>query len=78
MKKLSLSLEQLRVDSFDTTPDARTLRGTVKAEQCTCPTNCSCPGCPTCDHTDCYQDTCVTCVDTCRNGGCTPNAPCWE
>lgn len=78
MKKLSLSLDKLRVDSFDTTPEQWKPRGTVHAEQCTCPSACTCPGCPTCDYTYCNQNTCVTCVNTCRNGGCTPNRPCWE
>jgi hypothetical protein len=66
MKKLKLELEQLTVDSFDTaTPEAN--RGTVMGEQgpCTCPTACSCPGCPTCDNT-CNQPSCGdTCYNTC-------------
>jgi hypothetical protein len=70
MKKLRLELEQLTVDSFDTVPLAAK-RGTVVGEEqeCTCPTacytNCTCPGCPTCDHT-CYQ----TCNATCDGETC--------
>jgi hypothetical protein len=48
MKKLRLHLEELRIDSFSTTPVERE-KGTVFGEQCTCPTACTCPGCPTCD-----------------------------
>ncbi len=46
--KLKLNLEDLAVDSFDTTRPERP-GGTVFGEQCTCYTNCTCPGCPTCD-----------------------------
>jgi hypothetical protein len=48
MKKFKLELDDLRIDSFSTTP-ARQEKGTVFGEQCTCYTNCTCPGCPTCD-----------------------------
>jgi hypothetical protein len=50
MKKLTLELDDLRVDSFATTPVERD-GGTVFGEQCTCWTNCTCPGCPSCDAT---------------------------
>lgn len=60
MRKLSLSLDQLNVDSFETSAKAAE-KGTVFGEQCTCDTNCTCPGCPTCDHTLCQQDTCEGC-----------------
>ncbi|HEU0301773.1 MAG TPA: hypothetical protein VFR37_20130 [Longimicrobium sp.] len=60
--KLKLNPEQLAVDSFDTTVPGKS-RGTVFGEQCTCPTACTCPGCPSCD------DTCpVTCPNTCQAG----------
>ena len=65
--KLKLNLEELTVDSFDTSRPAPK-EGTVFGEQCTCWTNCTCPGCPTCDHTACGQHTCgqQTCGgDTC-------------
>jgi hypothetical protein len=66
MRKLKLDLDQLTVDSFDT--EARAERsGTVFGEQCTCYTNCSCPGCPTCDAS--CNGTCNTCNASC-NGTC--------
>ncbi|HEX6909434.1 MAG TPA: hypothetical protein VF142_03515 [Longimicrobium sp.] len=92
MKKLSLNLDQLHVDSFDTSPQEKT-PGTVVGAQCTCYTACTCPGCPTCDatcyepgngntceHTCAYEYTCDTCVETCANAktGCTGNVPCFE
>ncbi len=71
--KLRLDLEQLAVDSFHTS-ESGDKKGTVFGEQCTCYTNCTCPGCPTCDATcdnTCGQDTCAascngTCGDTCN------------
>ena len=76
--KLSLNLEDLTVDSFDTVAP-RTEKGTVFGEQCTCYTNCTCPGCPSCDNTcpatcaytcddaSCASDcaSCASCEDTC-------------
>ncbi len=62
--KLKLNLEQLTVDSFDTTSTEKP-KGTVFGEQCTCYTNCTCPGCPTCD---------ATCAQTCDDATC-PNCP---
>ena len=73
MKKLSLKLDDLHVDSFDTTPVQKP-KGTVFGEQCTCYTQCTCPGCPTCDNT-CPQ-TCAgmscdyTCDNSCIYGSC--------
>jgi hypothetical protein len=66
--KLKLNLDQLSVDSFDTSAQQAT-RGTVHGEQCTCPTACTCPGCPTCDAT--CANTCddYTCAASC-NGTC--------
>ena len=78
MKKLSLKLDELRVDTFQTTPAERKPRGTVLGQQCTCYTACTCPGCPSCDHTCNGANTCVTCVNTCANTGCTRYQPCWE
>jgi hypothetical protein len=60
MHKLKLQLENLRVDTFETMP-ARNGRGTVHGEQCTCYTQCSCPGCPTCD---------ASCNGTCAASNC--------
>ena len=59
--KLTLNLEDLSVDSFDTTATQQA-KGTVFGEQCTCYTQCTCPGCPTC-----YESCNGTCVDTCAN-----------
>jgi hypothetical protein len=71
MKKLMLRVEDLRIDSFSTTPAARDA-GTVFGEQCTCWTNCTCPGCPTCDES--CNGTCdASCNGTCDvscGGGC--------
>ena len=68
-----LKLQDLAVESFDTTT-AEDSRGTVIAEQCTCPTNCTCPGCPSCDPS--YCDTaCQTCPYSCYgscDGSCDP------
>ena len=72
--KLSLNLEDLSVDSFDTTATQKE-KGTVFGEQCTCYTNCTCPGCPTCDATCAYTcddatcPQCPTCAASC-NGTC--------
>jgi hypothetical protein len=85
MKKMKLNVEALAVESFDTSGDAPK-RGTVFGEQCTCYTDCTCPGCNTCDescngtcagqHTCGGQNTCggqATCdatCDTCYYTGC--------
>jgi hypothetical protein len=75
---MKLNLEQLAVDSFDTSIEPAT-RGTVFGEQqCTCPTVCSCPGCPTCQgyNTCDNQNTCaVTCPYTCDDFSCDPTCP---
>ena len=63
MKKLEL--DELSVESFDTTVRAAADRGTVHAEQqCTCPTYCTCPGCNTCDPSFC-DTSCFSCGGTC-------------
>ncbi|HEX2079589.1 MAG TPA: hypothetical protein VHG08_17820 [Longimicrobium sp.] len=72
MKKLMLAVEDLIVESFDTSPAARP-RGTVVGQQCTCYTVCTCPGCPTCDGTCPEDPSCAdTCWDTCDG------RTCWE
>ncbi|HEX6373896.1 MAG TPA: hypothetical protein VF006_33515 [Longimicrobium sp.] len=63
MNKLRLRLDDLRIDSFDTSP-AQQAKGTVFGEQCTCYTQCTCPGCPTC-----YASCNGTCDASC-NGTC--------
>jgi hypothetical protein len=71
MAKLRLQLDDLLVDSFQTTPPERP-KGTVFGEQCTCYTNCTCPGCPTCD-ASCNGTCDASCNGTCDascNGTC--------
>jgi hypothetical protein len=91
MKKLTLRLEDLRIDSFSTTP-VRREKGTVYGEQCTCHTACTCPGCPTCDAScngtcdaSCNGTCGATCAGTCAAscdfncGGPTyDNQPYWQ
>ena len=62
--KLKLDLDQLSVDSFDTAP-AEKPKGTVFGEQCTCYTQCTCPGCPTC-YASCNGTCGATCVASCH------------
>jgi hypothetical protein len=68
MNKLKLNLEELAVESFATTPDSRVEGGTVFGQQCTCYTQCTCPGCPTCD-ASCNGTCGGTCEASC-NGTC--------
>jgi hypothetical protein len=64
MKKLRM--DDLAVESFDTTALRRNDKGTVFGEQqCTCWTVCTCPGCNTCDAT-CPD----TCAYTCDDASC--------
>lgn len=93
MSKLKLQLDDLAVESFDTSA-ARSEKGTVFGEECTCPTNCTCPGCPTCanyatcdatcpetcDDLSCANScggTCVSCEGTCRPRDCPATFDCW-
>ncbi|HEX6368395.1 MAG TPA: hypothetical protein VF006_05650 [Longimicrobium sp.] len=70
MKKMKLDLEDLSVDSFDTSAPLEK-RGTVFGEQCTCYTQCTCPGCPTCQNYNTCDASCngscpqQTCGDSC-------------
>ncbi|HEX6368108.1 MAG TPA: hypothetical protein VF006_04185 [Longimicrobium sp.] len=66
MPKLKLHLEDLSVESFDTTRPAKA-KGTVFGEQCTCYTQCTCPGCPTCAN---YNTCDATCPNTCDDYSC--------
>lgn len=83
MKKLTLTIDDLQVDSFHTS-GARKEEGTVFGEECTCPSNCTCPGCPTCDAT-CPNTCWETCENTCGHETCAyqldppfgPFYPCW-
>src|SRR5688500_7014995 len=65
--KLKLNLDELTIDSIDTTGSEKP-KGTVFGEQCTCRTNCTCPGCPTCD-ASCNGTCGGTCEASC-NGTC--------
>ena len=71
MRKLTLSLDDLTVEGFSTTPGEKQ-KGTVVGHSHY--TWCTCPGGPTCDET-CLQtcpDTCdnFTCVETCGFSNC--------
>ena len=66
--KLKLNLDELTVDSFDTMRPAPKA-GTVFGEQCTCYTNCTCPGCPTC-YASCDGTCAGTCAQTCDDATC--------
>ena len=69
--KLKLHLDDLRIDSFDTTAPQKAT-GTVFGEQCTCYTQCTCPGCPTC-YASCNGTCDASCNGTCGascNGTC--------
>jgi len=63
MNKLKLHLEDLQVDTFQTT-SAEKPKGTVFGEQCTCYTQCTCPGCPTC-YASCNGSCDASCNGTC-------------
>jgi hypothetical protein len=63
MKKLTLNVDALEVQSFATV-EMEAERGTVQGQQqCTCYT-CTCPGCATCYGT-CPNTCAVTCPNTC-------------
>jgi hypothetical protein len=66
--KLKLNLDELTVDSFDTTRPTNK-QGTVFGEQCTCYTQCTCPGCPTC-YASCNGTCEATCANTCDDNTC--------
>lgn len=87
MKKLKLQLDDLRIDSFQTS-EAETPEGTVFGEQCTCPGVATCDGScncgdtaagPTCNascHNSCVAyETCDiwTCGGTCYYETCNCN-----
>jgi hypothetical protein len=69
--KLKLKLDDLRVDTFQVEAPAKQ-KGTVFGEQCTCYTQCTCPGCPTCD-ASCNGTCDASCNGTC---GATCDASC--
>ena len=84
MSKLKLRLEELSVESFNTTVSQK-VKGTVYGNQCTCYTACTCPGCPTCDAScngtcdaSCGGTCDASCAGTCANTcGSSCNNTCW-
>lgn len=78
MKKISLQMDALRVESFETTSHPAALRGTVKGAGTgvsACLTECggeSCdPTCQSCELTQCQAETCgFTCENTCGGPSC--------
>ena len=76
MKKLRLQLEDLRIDSFQTTPVQR-VKGTVRGEEdpCTCPTRCATCTCPDCN--TCWESCNGSCYESC-NGTCGGGETCDE
>jgi len=73
MQKLKLDLDELQVESFHTTSAGHRHEGTVFGQNhCTCYTQCTCPGCPTCDAS--CNGTCNGTCDASCNGTC--NASC--
>ena len=78
MNKLTLRLDDLRVDTFHVEAPPKQ-KGTVFGEQCTCYTQCTCPGCPTCDAScngTCDATCDVSCNDTCASCAVTCYASC--
>ncbi len=86
MKKLVLQPDDLLVESFTTLPARKKENGTVFAEQeCTCQTECSCPGCPSCAATcpatcqytcgacETVLETCYSCDYTCAGYATAPH-----
>ena len=72
--KLTLNLESLSVESFETTA-AHQGKGTVFGEECSCQTVCSCPGCPSCDAT-CPATCAYSCADSCDASCTSPETKC--
>lgn len=88
MRKLHLTLDDLRVDSFDTSPAERARRGTVhgqvvdvaqpysQLQQCGSYPNCPSPLCVDTPMASCDNASCRwTCGDSC-NGSCQSCATC--
>jgi hypothetical protein len=72
MNKLKLKLDDLTVESFDTAAAERE-KGTVFGEECSCYSNCTCPGRATCDETECVETCggcCTVCFETCGDITC--------
>jgi hypothetical protein len=89
VNKLKLHLDELAVESFDTSGVDKE-EGTVMAEQCSCNGTCPVTACATCPNTCAYTcddatcPACPTCAASC-NGTCagatcydTCGASCWD
>ena len=63
--KISFTLDELRLRSFDTAPEAEEGKGTVHANQCACTGCSSCTGCSLCTH--CTR--CSVCSNYTNGGG---------
>jgi hypothetical protein len=74
MRKLTLKLDDLLVETFQTTPTQKA-KGTVFGEQCTCYTQCTCPGCPTCD-ASCNGTCDASCNGSCASCAASCNGTC--
>lgn len=73
MKKLSLDLDELQVESFDTRPAVASHAGTVRAREATEMTQCYQNTCaPTCD----AMDTCWRCNESWDDGCYESQWPC--
>ena len=75
MNKLKLRLDDLQVDTFQTTSVPKQ-KGTVFGEQCTCYTQCTCPGCPTCAGYGTCDASCNGTCDASCNGTCVASCNC--
>lgn len=81
MKKLKLNLDDLRVESFATTPDPDGQHGTVFGQQLTDTCTCinTCEGCPTEQGDTCGEPTFMGCCVTgspCQTDTCYHTCPC--
>lgn len=91
MKKLRLSIDALRVETFDTLVDGVALHGTVPAHMATTPDDCptqpdyclsdNYSECRSCIQGTCYQScggTCgpISCAASCEGYTCPP--ACWD
>lgn len=86
MKKLTLDLEELAVESFDTTPLRRVARGTVRgfdsqqpqdSQDSACYTTCAGSDQCTVTEVSCVEETWDTCYGaTCFGESCGPQGSC--
>jgi hypothetical protein len=77
MRKLTLDLDSLAVQSFETTPDGAAARGTVRGEAAEATPYCQSPVCLLTEQPSC-KGTCEdTCYDSCFGscGSCIASCP---